>query len=384
MSDVEVSGVSKRYDELWAVKGVSFTAPAGSFTSLLGPSGCGKTTTLRLIAGFAGLDEGEVRIGGRSIDALPPWRRNLGVVFQNYALFPFMTVFDNVAFGLRRRKVSRTETAARVAEAIELVGLPDLAQRYPRQLSGGQQQRVALARALVIRPDVLLLDEPLSNLDAKLRAEMRFELKRIQRETGVTSIFVTHDQEEALTLSDQIVVMNHGVVAGAATPKEIWEAPETAFVADFLGVENLFPGAIGDAPETEGTVAAAVDRSDLVLRVAAAAARDRSDDGTVVLGIRSADIAIRRDDTGPAAPRSGANADDGPNALAGTVREYTYVGSAVVYQVDCPDLPRPLIVTAQAELAVGDRVRLHLPPGSIKLLRPDAPSGGSGGTGVRP
>ena len=365
MSDVEVSGVSKRYDELWAVKGVSFTAPAGSFTSLLGPSGCGKTTTLRLIAGFAGLDEGEVRIGGRSVDALPPWRRNLGVVFQNYALFPFMTVFDNVAFGLRRRKVSGSETAARVAEAIDLVGLPDLEQRYPRQLSGGQQQRVALARALVIRPDVLLLDEPLSNLDAKLRAEMRFELKRIQRETGVTSIFVTHDQEEALTLSDQIVVMSQGAVAGAATPKAIWETPESAFVADFLGVENLFPGIVRDSVDTDGTVAVAVDEGDAVLRAAA----DRPPGQTVVLGIRSADIAIRQADGSPSIEQQ--------NELAGTVREYTYTGAAVVYQVDCPALPDPMIVTAQAELAVGDRVRLHLPPRAVKLLRPDE-------SGVRP
>ncbi len=366
MSDVEVSGVSKRYDDLWAVKRVSFTAPAGSFTSLLGPSGCGKTTTLRLIAGFAALDEGEVRIGGKPVDALPPWRRNLGVVFQNYALFPFMTVFDNVAFGLRRRKVARSETAARVAEAIDLVGLPDLAQRYPRQLSGGQQQRVALARALVIRPDVLLLDEPLSNLDAKLRAEMRFELKRIQRETGVTSIFVTHDQEEALTLSDQIVVMNLGTVAGASPPKAIWEQPESAYVADFLGVENLFPGTVGDGAATEGTLAVSVDDGEAVLHVATVRPKDR----TVVLGIRSEEIAVRR---------GGGKADaaDGPNALDGTVREFTYIGSAVVYQVDCPALPAPLIATAQQEIPVGERVRLHLPPGAIKLLRPDAPVGGS-------
>ena len=366
MSDVEVSGVSKRYDDLWAVKRVSFTAPAGSFTSLLGPSGCGKTTTLRLIAGFAALDEGEVRIGGKPVDALPPWRRNLGVVFQNYALFPFMTVFDNVAFGLRRRRVPRGETAARVAEAIDLVGLPDLAGRYPRQLSGGQQQRVALARALVIRPEVLLLDEPLSNLDAKLRAEMRFELKRIQRETGVTSIFVTHDQEEALTLSDQIVVMNLGTVAGAAAPKSIWEQPQSAYVADFLGVENLFPGTVGDGAEDGGTVAVSVDEGSVMLDVAAA----RPADTAVVLGIRSGDIRMW--------PANGKRAPDRPNALAGTVREFTYVGSAVVYQVDCAALPRPLIATVQEEFAVGESVRLHLPPDAIKLLRPDAPAGGSG------
>ena len=371
MTDVEVSGVSKRYDDLWAVKRVSFAAPAGSFTSLLGPSGCGKTTTLRLIAGFAALDEGEVRIGGEPVDALPAWRRNLGVVFQNYALFPFMTVFDNVAFGLRRRKVPQGETAARVAEAIDLVGLPDLARRYPRQLSGGQQQRVALARALVIRPDVLLLDEPLSNLDAKLRAEMRFELKRIQRETGVTSIFVTHDQEEALTLSDQIVVMNRGTVAGAAAPKTIWERPSSAYVADFLGVENLFPGTVRDGASAEGNVVVGIDDGDAVLQVAAdPEAPGRKGDAAVVLGIRSGDIAIRR--AGETDAPTG-----GQNPLDGAVREFTYIGSAVVYQIDCRSVPRPLIVTAQRQYAVGDRVRLHLPPGSIKLLRPDAPPGDS-------
>ena len=264
MADVEVRGVSKRFDDLWAVKRVSFTAPAGSFVSLLGPSGCGKTTTLRLIAGFQSPDEGEVLIDGAVVNALPPWQRNLGVVFQNYALFPFMTVFDNVAFGLRRRKVARGETQQRVTEALDLVGLPGLEGRYPRQLSGGQQQRVALARALVIRPEVLLLDEPLSNLDAKLRGDMRFELKRIQRETGVTSIFVTHDQEEALTLSDQIVVMNLGEMQGGGTPKQVWENPGSAFVADFLGVENLFPGnVLRTAPN--GQVDVAVDGGDTQL-----------------------------------------------------------------------------------------------------------------------
>ena len=364
MSDVEVSGVSKRYDELWAVKGVSFTAPAGSFTSLLGPSGCGKTTTLRLIAGFAGLDEGEVRIGGRSIDALPPWRRNLGVVFQNYALFPFMTVFDNVAFGLRRRKVSGGETAARVAEAIDLVGLPDLEQRYPRQLSGGQQQRVALARALVIRPDVLLLDEPLSNLDAKLRAEMRFELKRIQRETGVTSIFVTHDQEEALTLSDQIVVMSQGAVAGAATPKAIWETPESAFVADFLGVENLFPGIVRDSVDTDGTVAVAVDEGDAVLRAAA-------DRPPARLWCSASVRPTSRSGRPTAHPRS-SNRMSWPERCANTP-----IPARRGLPGRLPALPDPMIVTAQAELAVGDRVRLHLPPRAVKLLRPDE-------SGVRP
>lgn len=358
MSDVDVIGVSKRYGDLWAVKDVSFTVPAGSFTSLLGPSGCGKTTTLRLIAGFAGLDDGEVRIGGNLIDALPPWRRNLGVVFQNYALFPFMTVFDNVAFGLKRRKIARNEIETRVAEAIDLVGLPNLERRYPKQLSGGQQQRVALARALVIKPEVLLLDEPLSNLDAKLRAEMRFELKRIQRESGVTSIFVTHDQEEALTLSDQIVVMNQGAVAGAAVPKAIWEEPGSAFIADFLGVENL-----RFATRTAETVAGGfaqfrIDESDAVVKVSVSGEPAVS----VILGIRSGDIAIEKN-----------NGKEEENWLTGEVREFTYVGSGMVYQVACASFPDPVIVTAAGDFAIGDSVQIHLPPKAMKILRPDMP-----------
>jgi len=355
MADVDVDGVSKRYDDLWAVKQVSFTAPSGSFTSLLGPSGCGKTTTLRLIAGFAGLDEGAVRIAGRSIDDLPPWRRNLGVVFQNYALFPFMTVFDNVAFGLKRRKIPKNEIADRVAEAIDLVGLPQLEKRYPRQLSGGQQQRVALARALVIRPEVLLLDEPLSNLDAKLRAEMRFELKRIQRETNVTSIFVTHDQEEALTLSDQIVVMSRGVVAASGPPKDIWEAPRSAFVADFLGVENLFRAQGG----AEAGAYRLVD-SEIALHVADAGAAGAAD---AVLGVRSSQVEVR------------AAGDDGDlgaeNRLDGSIREFNYLGDAMVYQVAVDGLADPVIARSQAEFALGAAVTLQIPPEALRLLAPD-------------
>ena len=356
MAEVEVRGVSKRYDDLWAARRVSFTVPAGSFTSLLGPSGCGKTTTLRLIAGFAAPDEGEVRIGGQAIDALPPWRRNLGVVFQNYALFPFMTVEDNVAFGLRRRKIAGGEIATRVAEALDLVGLPQLERRYPRQLSGGQQQRVALARALVIRPEVLLLDEPLSNLDAKLRAEMRFELKRIQRETGVTSIFVTHDQEEALTLSDQIVVMSRGNVRIVGAPRAIWESPKSAFVADFLGVENLIPARITEAGP-DGSAHAAVDGFDQPITVSTASVDPNL---PVVLGIRSGDITM-----------SAGGTDPGAIEVAGEVREFTYLGATIAYQIQTPLHAAPLIAASREEFAVGATVRLQLPADKLKVLSAD-------------
>ena len=346
MAEVEVRGLSKRYDEIWAARRISFVVRAGSFTSLLGPSGCGKTTTLRMIAGFAAADEGEVRIGGEVVDALPPWRRNLGVVFQNYALFPFMTVQDNVAFGLRRRKLSAGEIATRVGEALDLVGLPQLERRYPRQLSGGQQQRVALARALIIRPEVLLLDEPLSNLDAKLRSEMRFELKRIQRETGVTSIFVTHDQEEALTLSDQIVVLNHGAVQAIGAPRTIWENPGSAFVADFLGVENLIPARIAEVGPG-GDAGAVVDGFDGPIVVAGAGAVTPGQ--PVVLGIRSGDIAMATEPS-----------DHAVNEIAGEVREFTYLGATITYQIQTALHAAPLIAASRREFAVGETVRLIL------------------------
>ena len=353
MADVEIRGISKRYDRTWALRQVSFAVPAGSFASLLGPSGCGKTTTLRLIAGFIEPDEGEVWIGGAVVDALPPWRRNLGVVFQNYALFPFMTVEDNVAFGLRRRALGAPEIKRRLADALDLVSLPGLERRYPRQLSGGQQQRVALARALVIRPEVLLLDEPLSNLDAKLRAEMRFELKRIQRETGVTSIFVTHDQEEALTLSDRIVVLNRGTVRADGAPRAIWENPENAFVADFLGMENLLParveGSNGASRFSVGdTVIAATERC------------ERNPGDNVVLGIRSDDIVMDSEALEGVA-----------NETVGEIREFTYLGASIAFQVQTPLHALPLIATSRRDYAPGATVRLRLPEDRIKILKPD-------------
>ncbi len=244
MLALRLLGVSKRFQEVAAVDRLSLEVEAGEFVSLLGPSGCGKTTTLRMIAGLAHPDEGQIMLGNREITSLPPDRRGIGMVFQDYALFPHMTIEENIAFGLQMRKVGRSETKERVQKALDLVRLSGLQKRYPRQLSGGQQQRVALARALVIEPQLLLLDEPLSNLDAKLRQEMRVELKLIQRRVGITTLFVTHDQEEALTLSDQIVVMNHGCIVQIGTPIEIYEKPKDSFVASFLGQENFFRGKV--------------------------------------------------------------------------------------------------------------------------------------------
>ncbi|MCL5075797.1 MAG: ABC transporter ATP-binding protein [Chloroflexi bacterium] len=237
---VELRDVSKHFGEVMAVRDISLQVYKGEFLSLLGPSGCGKTTTLQLIAGFHEPTRGEVIIDGEAVNDVPAYLRGLGMVFQNYALFPHLTIFENIAFGLRMRKMPKAEIVNRVKEVLSLVKLSGYEHRYPRQLSGGQQQRVALARALVIRPKVLLLDEPLAALDKKLRDEMRVELKEIQRKLGVTTVFVTHDQQEALSLSDRIAVMNAGQIEQIATPYDIYENPRTKFVATFIGASNLF------------------------------------------------------------------------------------------------------------------------------------------------
>ncbi|MCW1841996.1 ABC transporter ATP-binding protein [Prosthecomicrobium hirschii] len=244
MAFLELDGVTKRFGPHVAVEQLDLTVAKGEFVSLLGPSGCGKTTTLQMIAGFLDLTGGAIRLEGRNLAEIHPSRRGLGIVFQSYALFPHMTAAENVAFGLEMRRVPAAERAERVEAALAMVGLAGFADRYPRRMSGGQQQRVALARALVIRPSLLLLDEPLSNLDAKLREEMQIELRQIQRTLGTTTILVTHDQVEAMSLSDRIVVMNTGRVEQIGTPQETYERPASAFVANFLGKTNEFAGTI--------------------------------------------------------------------------------------------------------------------------------------------
>jgi spermidine/putrescine transport system ATP-binding protein len=243
-SDVDLQAVSKSYGGIRAVDQIDLHVGQGHFYALLGPSGCGKTTTLRLIAGFEQPDHGRILIGGRDVGRLPPYRRDVNTVFQHYALFPHLTVADNVGFGLREKRVADAEVARRTAEALEMVRLGGLATRKPQELSGGQQQRVALARALVNRPTVLLLDEPLGALDLKLRKEMQVELKALQQQVGITFIFVTHDQDEALTMSDRIAVMHAGRIVQEGTPREIYEHPTTRFVADFIGLTNFFVGKV--------------------------------------------------------------------------------------------------------------------------------------------
>ncbi|OKL43035.1 ABC transporter ATP-binding protein [Pseudovibrio exalbescens] len=241
MGTVTLENVSKRFGGFTAVHPTSLHIPEGSFLTLLGPSGCGKTTTLRMIAGLLDPSDGEIFIKGKSVNNLPIYKRNLGIVFQNYALFPHKTIFENIAFGLKYRGVSKQETARRVRDVLDLVQLPHVADRYPKALSGGQQQRIALARAIVIEPDVLLLDEPLSALDANLREDMRVELKRIQHQIGITTVFVTHDQSEALAMSDEIVVMSAGRIEQQGQPEAVYNTPATEFVARFLGASNVLP-----------------------------------------------------------------------------------------------------------------------------------------------
>jgi putative spermidine/putrescine transport system ATP-binding protein len=244
MASLTLDRLTKRYGDHAVVRSVSLDVADGEFVVLLGPSGCGKTTTLRMIAGFIPPSEGAIRLGDRNVTNLPPWKRNAGLVFQNYALFPHLTVEQNVAFGLEMRKVPPADMAPRVAEALRLVRLGGFGERYPRQLSGGQQQRVALARALVIRPDVLLLDEPLSNLDAKLRVEVRLEIRTLQQQLGLTTVMVTHDQEEALTMADRLVVMSDGAVRQVGRQADLYERPADRFVADFVGRSTMIEGSI--------------------------------------------------------------------------------------------------------------------------------------------
>jgi putative spermidine/putrescine transport system ATP-binding protein len=249
VATVELIDVRKTYKDVEAVKRLNLLVQEGEFFSLLGPSGCGKTTTLRMIAGFVRPSEGKILIGGHDFTALPPERRSIGIVFQNYAIFPHMDVFNNIAYGLKVRKLPQTEIAERVRRVLATVGLSGYEKRYQRELSGGEQQRVALARVLVIEPRILLLDEPLSALDKKLREEMKYWIKNLQQRLGITTVYVTHDQNEALTMSDRIAVMNKGIIEQVGTPQEIYEHPNSRFVTDFIGESNILEGEVRSVGE---------------------------------------------------------------------------------------------------------------------------------------
>jgi len=313
-SVIEIDHVVKSFGDFVAVEDAHFSIAQGEFFSMLGPSGCGKTTTLRMIAGFEQPTSGAIRLDGVDVSRIPPNKRDVNTVFQQYALFPHMNVFDNVAFGPRSRKASKAEIAKRVPELLEIVRLADFANRRPSQLSGGQQQRVALARALVNLPKALLLDEPLGALDLKLRHAMQFELKRIQREVGITFVYVTHDQEEALTMSDRIAVMSEGRVEQIGTPTEIYDNPASVFVAGFIGQANLWPGAVtGRSGETADIVA--LGGASLKGRCQSADLRPGVD---AVLMVRPERIMISTIDPGPTTQR-----------VRGTVVDLTFQGPIV-------------------------------------------------------
>jgi spermidine/putrescine transport system ATP-binding protein len=301
-ADVRLENLVKVFDGAPAVAGISLEVPRGSFFALLGPSGCGKTTTLRMIGGFEEPTEGRIFLGDQDVVGLPPYKRDVNTVFQSYALFPHLSIEDNVAFGLERKGVAKGERSGRVGEILELVGLSGFAKRRPRQLSGGQQQRVALARALVNHPRVLLLDEPLGALDLKLRKQMQLELKGIQNEVGITFVHVTHDQDEAMTMADAIAVMNRGRIEQLGPPQELYERPASAFVAGFLGISNLLPGKV------EGPDAVRLDSGELV-RV-----QLNGRTGRVAAGVRPEKITLGE--------------GGGENRLTGTIAESAYLGVA--------------------------------------------------------
>jgi spermidine/putrescine transport system ATP-binding protein len=345
--DIRLIGLTKRFDDVVAVDGISLDIDRGHFFALLGPSGCGKTTTLRMIGGFEEPTEGRIELGGVDVAPLPPYKRDVNTVFQSYALFPHLSIFENVAFGLRRRGVKGGDLRKRAIESLELVGLAGLEKRKPRQLSGGQQQRIALARALVNRPRVLLLDEPLGALDLKLRKEMQLELKRIQHEVGITFVHVTHDQEEAMTMADRIVIMNLGRIEQLGSPSDLYERPRTAFVAGFLGVSNLLEGAVAGEERvtlTDGTVVQ-VPREVLAGRT-----------GTVRIGVRPEKLRI-----------GGGEA----NSLAGTVTESAYIGVSTQYILDTPAGPVTVYVQNDrtgGQVATGERLTLSWSPDSTFVV----------------
>ena len=349
---LELSGIRKSFGRFEALKGVSLDAARGELMVFLGPSGCGKTTLLRIIAGLEHQDEGRIVQDGRDISRLPAIRRDYGIVFQSYALFPNLTVADNVAYGLVNRRASRDAIRTRVAELLKLVGLPDAGPKYPGQLSGGQQQRIALARALATSPGLLLLDEPLSALDALERVRLRGEIRALQQRLGVTTIMVTHDQEEALSMADRVVVMNAGRIEQVGTPREVYERPTTPFVADFVGKINVLPAvAEGAGRFRVGSVMLAAERSDIA-------------PGTSVkLYLRPEEIGLH------------VNGHAAPDALAAKVAKVEFLGAFCMVGIALDAAGTPALVASvprhqvdTGKLEPGAAVRVSLPAAAMRVL----------------
>jgi putative spermidine/putrescine transport system ATP-binding protein len=352
MARLQLTGLTKAYGDFRAVASVDLDIPQGELVVLLGPSGCGKTTTLRMIAGFIAPTSGEIRLGGRDITREPPWKRNTGLVFQSYALIPHLSVADNVAFGLKMRKVPASQVGSRVTEVLRLVRLEGLAERLPRELSGGQQQRVALARALVIEPDILLLDEPLSNLDAKLRQEVRVEIRELQKKLGLTTVMVTHDQEEALTMADRLVVMSGGQVQQVGSQRDLYETPANTFVAGFVGRTNFLRGRV----ESRGVFRT---KSGLAIRC-----HDDAITAGRTLALRPERLSIG---TTPV--------PDAGNCLPGTVEFASYLGGILEYYVRVSPQDRLMVQApnkfTEPAYAVGDHIYLHWPAEASLVLTDD-------------
>jgi ABC-type Fe3+/spermidine/putrescine transport system ATPase subunit len=363
MTRVRIDGIVKRFGEASALSDVSLELRPGELYTLLGPSGCGKTTLLRIVAGLLPQDAGSVAFDGVPVDNVPPYRRNIGVVFQSYAIFPHLTVRQNIAYGLRARRMESERAEAKVIEAARMVQMESLLDRMPAALSGGQQQRVVLARALVIEPRLLLMDEPLSNLDARLRVEMRAVIRRLQRTLGITTLYVTHDQEEALAISDTIAVMDRGRILQTGPPWALYRAPRTRFVAEFLGGMNVLAARLARPVAAAGVAVVEVDFGP-PWSVAADGAI--SEPGPVWLGIRPESLR-----TEP--PPGGA---DHWNQAAGTVTEVGYLGAVARYQVElAPGVSLTVEVhdpDFQALRRVGDPVRLWCDPAKVRILAPHA------------
>jgi spermidine/putrescine transport system ATP-binding protein len=355
---VQLEGLTKRYGAFDAVSGIDLDIPPGEFFCLLGPCGCGKTTTLRMIAGFERPSAGRILLDSRDVSNTPPNRRNVNTVFQNYALFSHLTVAENVAFGLRFTRTSKEETRNRVGQALSLVQMEDFRDRKPHQLSGGQQQRVALARALILNPSVLLLDEPLGALDAKLRKTLQVELKALQEQVGVTFVYVTHDQEEALTMADRLAVMSEGRVEQVGTPREVYEEPASSYVADFLGVSNLLDAeAVGETPDGRCRLRA----GDLELL---ASQGHTSSSGPVKVVIRPERVRVE-------APRK-----TGENRLPGKVERVVYAGpiSQLIVTLDRGEQIQCMLANDGVGTAFdrGEPVSVYLPYDALRVLRTDA------------
>jgi iron(III) transport system ATP-binding protein len=360
LSKIAIEGVRRSFGSVEAVRDVTLRIEDGEFLTLLGPSGCGKTTLLRMIAGFTELDAGEVHIGGQRIDTLPPHRRNIGMVFQNYAIFPNHTVAGNVAYGLRARKVAAGEIAARVADALALVRLQGYGERWPHQLSGGQLQRVAIARALVIRPEVLLLDEPLSNLDARLRVDMRGEIRELQSRLAITTVYVTHDQEEALAVSHRIAVMQAGRIEQLGSPEEVYRRPANLFVAQFMGTTNVLEGIV--APRTGELARVRVGPAELLV-----ADVDLREGESVSLCLRPEALRV------VSADRAGA---EGEPHLQATVVKAEFIGALSRLDVELAGgiaLKVAVLDDRKTPLGPGSPIVLVYDPGSVAVFRQGQP-----------